>query len=144
MANKRALSWSAAMRDLDNERKERAPVREERLRTMQSLHGTPALALSAWRGRSGRRYVVGVHEGARLEETDMVSTGGAVVIAVRRDGAGLAEVIDVTAASESPRERLGGWLRRVREHGATEMHIHRLADGDVERRAIVDDLQVLN
>ena len=32
-------------------------------------------------------------------------------------------------------------MARVREQGATEMHVHRLADGDRERRAIIDDLR---
>jgi hypothetical protein len=143
MANKRVLSWSAAMRDLDKERRARADVREERLRSAQGLAGTPALALSAWRGRSGRRYVVGVHGLARgaADDDDVVSMGEAVVIAVRRDGAGLAEVVDVTAAGESPRERLAPWLHRVRARGATEMHVHRLAVGEGERRAIVADLE---
>jgi hypothetical protein len=29
----------------------------------------------------------------------------------------------------------------MRARGATEMHIHRLADSDGERRAIIDDLR---
>lgn len=133
------------MRDLDKERKARADVREERLRSAQGLRGTPALALSAWRGRSGRRYVVGVH-GLASDATDaeVVSVGEAVVIAVRRDGSGFAEMVDVTAAGESPRERLAPWLSRVRARGATEMHVHRLAAGEAERRAIVADLEVPN
>ena len=101
------------------------------------------------RGRSGRRYVVGVHglgepadDAARPEQgADLVSFGEAVLIAVRRDRAGVAEVIDVTAAGEDPRERLrGSWMRRVSERGATEMHVHRLAACEAERHAIVADL----
>src|SRR5436853_127609 len=59
MANRRNISWSTAMRDLRNDRTRRAGVREERLRTTAGVRG--ALELSSWRGRSGRRYVVGVH-----------------------------------------------------------------------------------
>ncbi|MGU3536542.1 hypothetical protein [Methylobacterium sp. A54F] len=140
MANKRALSWSAALRDLKDDRTRREDVREERLRTAASLRGTPALALSAWRGRSGRRYVVGVHE---LTEPEFDGMGQAVVIAVRRNAAGIAEMVEVAAAGESPRERLTRtWLSRVRRDGATEMHVHRLAAGEAERSAVVDDLAV--
>lgn len=113
-------------------------MREERLRTMAGLRGSPALALSAWRGRSGRRYVVGVHE---IATPDLAEVGPAVLIAVRRDGAGIAQPVSVTATGESSRERLTrGWLARVRQKGATEMHVHRLAEGEDERRAIVADL----
>ncbi len=114
-------------------------MREERLRTTASLRGTPALALSAWRGRSGKRYVVGVHD---LSEPDLEEMGEAVVIAVRRDEAGIAELVAVAAAGESPRERLHrNWLARVRTNGANEMHVHRLAGSADERSAIVDDLK---
>ncbi len=113
-------------------------MREERLRTMAGLRGTPALALSAWRGRSGRRYVVGIHE---LVAPEFAEVDEAVVIAVRRDGAGIAEPVSVAATGRSPRERLhGNWLARARQKGATEMHVHRLAEGEEERRAIVADL----
>ena len=137
MANKRALSWSAALRDLRDDRSRRLDVREERLRSTAGLRGTPALTLSAWRGHSGRRYVVGVHD---LVEPDLAEMGEAVVMAVRRDAAGVAELVAVSTAGETPRERLQGWDARARKHGATEMHVHRLAEDDAERRAIVADL----
>lgn len=138
MANKRALSWSAALRDLKDDRARRQHVREERLRTTAGLRGTPALTLSAWRGRSGRRYVVGIHELAERELDDM---GEAVVMAVRRDATGVGELVAVTAAGRSPRERPHqGWIARARRGGATEMHVHRLAEDEAERSAIVADL----
>ncbi|WP_348645188.1 hypothetical protein [Methylobacterium sp. BTF04] len=115
-------------------------MHEERLRTTAGLRGTPALVLSAWRGRSGRRYVVGIHDLAELELDDM---GEAVVIAVRRDAAGIGELISVATAGESPRERLArNWIARARHQGATEMHVHRLAEDEAERRAVVADLAV--
>jgi len=115
-------------------------VREERLRTTAGLRGTPALALSAWRGRSGRRYVVGVHA---LNEPDFAEVGEAVVIAVRRDEAGIALPVSVVSSGTSPREHLHrNWLARARAVGATEMHVHRLAESEDERRAIVDDLDL--
>lgn len=114
-------------------------MREERLRTTAGLRGTPALALSAWRGRSGRRYVVGVHE---LDEPELSDMGEAVVIAVRRNRTGVAEPVAVASASGSPRERLCNWVARARHDGATEMHVHRLAEDEAERRAIVADLAI--
>lgn len=115
-------------------------MREERLRTLDSLRSTPAITLSAWRGRSGRRYVVGIHD---LAEPDLMEMDDAVVIAVRRDGAGIAQPVSVTSSGNSPRERLmQGWLAHVARSGATEMHIHRLAEGEDGRRAVIEDLDI--
>ncbi len=140
MANRRALSWSAALRDLKDDRTRRQDVREERLKTTAGLRGTPALPLSAWRGRSGRRYVVGVHPAGGFDLDEMAQ---AVVIAVRRDASGIAEMLSVATSKESPRDHLRRtWLDRVRDGGATEMHVHRLAENESERVAIVADLRV--
>jgi hypothetical protein len=138
MANRRSISWSAAMRDLRNERVRRAGVREERLRATVGLRGG-ALNLSAWRGRSGRRYVVGVHP---LSETDILDVRDAIILAVRRDEQGVAELVDIATAGPKPRDRLRkSWMSTVRARGATEMHVHRLAEDDATRRAIVADLR---
>ncbi len=138
MANRRALSWSAALRDLKDDRTRREDVREERLRTASGLRGSPALALSAWRGRSGKRYVVGVHP---LSEPELAEMGEAVVIAVKRDPAGIAELVSVATSGESPREHLQRtWFARMRGCGATEMHVHRLAEDARARAAVVADL----
>jgi hypothetical protein len=140
MANRRALSWSAALRDLKDDRTRRQDVREERLKTNAGLRGAPALPLSAWRGRSGRRYVVGVHPAGGFDVDEMAE---AVVIAVRRDDTGIARMVSVATSKESPRDHLRRtWLERVRHGGATEMHVHRLADSEAERMAIADDLKV--
>jgi hypothetical protein len=138
MANKRSISWSAAMRDLRNERVRRAGVREERLRATAGLRGG-ALNLSAWRGRSGRRYVVGVHP---MSETDILDVTDAIILAVRRDEEGIAQLIDIATAGPKPRDRLRkSWMSTVRARGATEMHVHRLAEDDATRRAVVADLR---
>jgi len=76
MANRRALSWSAALRDLKDDRTRRQDVREERLKTTAGLRGSPALPLSAWRGRSGRRYVVGVHPAGGFDLDEMAQLLG--------------------------------------------------------------------
>ena len=115
-------------------------MREERLKTTAGLRGAPALPLSAWRGRSGRRYVVGVHPAGGFDLDEMAQ---AVVIAVRRDDTGIAEMVSVASSSESPRDHLRRtWLDRVRRGGATEMHVHRLAENEAERVAIVEDLKI--
>jgi hypothetical protein len=126
------------MRDLRNERTRRAGVREERLRATAGLRHSP-LTLSSWRGRSGRRYIVGVHP---LVESEILDVTEAIIIAVKRDDDGTAHVIDVATAGSRPSEQARiRWMSTVRAQGATEMHVHRLAEGDQERRAIVEDLR---
>jgi hypothetical protein len=125
------------MRDLRGERSRRAGVREERLRAAAGLRQA-ALPLSAWRGRSGRRYIVGVHS---LDARETLEITDAVILAIRRDQEGVAHVIDVATAGSRPVEQARArWMAAVREQGATEMHVHRLAEDDEERRAIVADL----
>lgn len=112
-------------------------MREERLRATAGLRSS-ALPLSAWRGRSGRRYIVGVHPLAEAEVFDVTE---AVILAVRRDPDGTAHVIDIaTAGSERSATARARWIERVRERGATEMHVHRLAEDERERRAVIADL----
>jgi hypothetical protein len=112
-------------------------VREERLRATAGLRPNPPL--SSWRGHSGRRYIVGVHA---LDEAEILDVVNAVILAVRRDEDGQARVIDVATAGSKPSETARGrWVSRVQALGANELHIHRLAEGDDERRAIVEDLR---
>jgi len=125
------------MRDIRAERTRRAGVREERLRATAGLRDT-SLALTSWRGRSGRRYVVGVHP---LDEAEVLALSEAVVLAVKRDPDGTAHVIDIATADS----RLGGqartrWTVAMRDRGATEIHVHRLASDEDERRAVIEDL----
>ena len=114
-------------------------MREERLRTAAAFDGAPALALSAWRGRSGRRYVVGVHTAEAFDLDDMAE---AVTIAVRRGDTGVAELLTVATSDESPRDHLRRvWLDRARRGGATELHVHRLGQDGTARGAIAADLR---
>lgn len=137
MSNVGRVAWAMAIRDLRNERARRAGVREERLRATVGVRGAPRL--SSWRGRSGRRYVVGIHP---LSEAELLDVTRAVLIAVKRDETGLARVVDLAAAGEEPRRRArSAWMAQARAGGATEMHVHRLAEGDPERRAILADLR---
>lgn len=113
-------------------------MREERLRATAGLRQA-SLSLSSWRGRSGRRYVVGVHP---LDEAHVLEVTDAVILAVKRDRDGTAHVIDVATAGSRPSgQARTRWMTEALEHGATEMHVHRLAEDDAERRAVIEDLR---
>lgn len=135
MSNRPPISWSSALRELKSDRLKRQPVREERLRTTQGLRGAPALALSAWRGQSGRRYVVGVHP---IDTFDVSEAGQAVVLFVRRDADGISAL---ASGADSPDTLDAGLLvTRAMLAGCTEIHIHRLAEDAAERMGILADL----
>lgn len=133
MSRRRPLSWSAALRDLKDDRATRPAVREERLR---SVAGLGSASLTAWRGLSGKRYVSTIHI---LSDVRFDEIGEAVVIAVRRPDVGSAAVIDVAVSAAVAEPAL--WVDAVEAAGANEIHIHRLASGPAERRAVVSDLQ---
>jgi hypothetical protein len=128
MSSNRRVAWGAALSQARGNRMTPSPVREVRLRGKNA----PAIALSAWRGQSGRRYVVAVYPLAQARDVD---APGAVILGVRRGDDGLACIVGA------------GWNGTMAEavelaaaDGATEMHAHRLADSDTEREAIVEDL----
>ena len=115
-------------------------MREERLKTTTGLKGSPGLRLSSWRGRSGRRYVVGIHGLGDSDLAERLAEMEAVVLAVRRDAAGTASLV-AASAETTPREALARrFVHRAGEGGATEFHVHRLAETTAERRAILADL----
>lgn len=135
MSNKPPLHWGREKERMRGQRAAPPEVREERLRTMAGLRGSPSVALSAWRGRSAHRYVVGVHDvGSEIA----LEAAPAVVIAVRRDDAGLATPLNV-ASIETAADAVA-WVRLAQASGASELHIHRLADAAAERAAVVADL----
>ena len=108
--------------------------REERLKSIAGLRGSPALPLSTWRGISGRRYVVGVHAITAFDAADF---GPAVVIAIRRNRNDIAEIESVAALAT--RTAAEAWLHSLPKTTA-ELHVHRLAEDAAERAAIVADL----
>ena len=125
---RRGLSWSNAVDRMKADRMERAPIREERLRGKRSV----TIDLSAWRGQSGKRYVVAVHgldAAAGLTDVDVV------IIGVRRDADGLARIVGC-----GHRGTVAEGTELARADGATEIHIHRLAESPDAREAIVEDL----
>ncbi|WP_188912525.1 hypothetical protein [Salinarimonas ramus] len=118
-------------------------MREERLRaTAQAGDG---LGLSSWRGRSGRRVVVAVHAIASVDADDL---DGTVALAVAREPSGAGEgaaararIVGVTLADALPdTARRGTWLARAAERGASEIHLHRLAETPQARAAVARDL----
>ncbi|AWV18786.1 hypothetical protein A3862_27290 [Methylobacterium sp. XJLW] len=110
--------------------------REEYLRSSRGLRGTPALPLSAWRGASGRRYLVGVHQAQGFEAAEAAE---AVCLAVKRNNAGIAELVSVAMNLGPTGTEV--WLRRAKKSGATEIHVHRLCESASERTAVAEDLQ---
>ncbi|GEP06457.1 hypothetical protein [Methylobacterium oxalidis] len=110
---------------------------EAPLRTVAALGGTPALALSAWRGASGRRYVVGIHP---VDVVSVEDCGPAVVLAVRREHTGLSTLMAVEIADGTGIRNATAWIRNIRADGCNEIHIHRLCEGYAERAALLHDL----
>jgi hypothetical protein len=138
MRNTRTLFWRTALRDLRASRPEPSAgvgeVREERLRAMAGVEG--GFALSSWRGRSGRRYVVAIRD---LAEADPADWDGAVVLAAARGADGAARLV-ATLCGDAPEARRRAWLGGVARRGADELHVHRLAETVAERRAVRADL----
>ncbi|MDP4025983.1 hypothetical protein Q8W71_25450 [Methylobacterium sp. NEAU 140] len=118
------------------DRATRPAIREERLRTAAGLRGAAPTALSAWRGASGRRYVVVVHD---LDQPDLVADQAAVTLAVHRDAEGRATAVAVRACNAGDPGYLG-WLAACAQLGAIELHAHRLAEDQADRAAIAADL----
>jgi len=132
----RTISWAAALRELKADRAARSPIREERLRTNADLRGAPALAMSVWRGRSGRRYVVVVQP---LDAPELIAEHAAVVLAVARDEQGQASIV-AARACEAGDPGFLGWLAACAGLDARELHAYRLAETWIECVDIAADL----
>ncbi|MEE8630221.1 MULTISPECIES: hypothetical protein [Methylobacterium] len=116
MTSRRTLHWSVALHGMKAGRTARQPVREERLRSGASGD------LTAWRGRSGRRYVCSVYPASAAG--DLAGDAAALVLAVARNVAGTAALLAIGSVPA----------------GATELHVHRLAETADDRAAAVADL----
>ena len=124
------------MRDLRRDRTRKPEVREEPLRATVGLPGS--LNLSSWRGRSGHRYVVGI---SAPDDPSLGDVTEAVIMAVRRSREGSAHLVDLLVLGGSDDAARGQWLSALPALGVTEIHLHRLARSDAERRAVVADLR---
>ncbi|OJV05257.1 MAG: hypothetical protein BGO20_16775 [Bosea sp. 67-29] len=89
---------------------------------------------TAWRGRSGRRYVASVFPS---DDPHALSFTDAVLLAVSADRRILAARDSGPFGIEAA---LGRWQRSVTEAGATEIHVHLLAEDGASRRAALLDL----
>ncbi|WP_245442721.1 hypothetical protein [Methylobacterium terrae] len=116
MTSRRTLHWSVAVHGMKASRAARQPVREERLRSGATGD------LTAWRGCSGRRYVCSVYPASAAR--DLVGDAAALVLAVARNAAGAAALLAIGSVPA----------------GATELHVHRLAETADDRAAAVADL----
>ena len=128
--NRRALSWTTALKSA--KQPEQPAVREVRLRMSAGLRDKPHVVMSSWRGVSGRRYVVIVHD---LADAASIEAPGAVVLGVRRDDQGLAVLLGAGHFGT-----VGECAAQAALDGAIELHVHRLAETATERDAMVRDL----
>ena len=109
-----------------------APVaREMPLRSTAALNER---RFTAWRGRSGRRYVASVFP---VADEHALGFTDAVLLAVSPDRR-------ILAARESGpfgiEAALGRWQRSIIAAGACEIHVHLLAEDGMSRRAALLDL----
>ncbi|MFY9294012.1 MAG: hypothetical protein WAP03_25455 [Methylorubrum rhodinum] len=125
MSQRRGFSWRYALAAMRADRAVPPAIREERLRSV-------GVKLSAWRGRSGRRYVARVHP---IEVDALDPASEAVLIAVRRDAQGRGVIVAVT--HELPRPV---WFSCARSFGATELHSYGLATDAAGRLSVAEDL----
>lgn len=106
-------------------------VREAPLRSTAHL---AERRFTAWRGRSGRRYVASVYA---IDDTHALGFTDAVLLAVSADRR-------IIAARDSGpfgvEAALGRWQRTVMDAGACEVHVHLLAEDGMSRRAALLDL----
>lgn len=106
-------------------------VREAPLRSTASLGER---RFTAWRGRSGRRYVASVFA---VDDVHALGFTDAVLLAVT------AERTIIAARDSGPfgvEAALGRWQRSIMEAGACEIHVHLLAEDGTSRRAALLDL----
>jgi hypothetical protein len=101
---------------------------------MRSTAGLGERRFTAWRGRSGRRYVASIFaigDGHALGFTD------AVLLAVSADRRILAARDSGPFGIEAALTR---WQQSVAQAGASEIHVHLLAEDGISRRAALLDL----
>ncbi|MCC5977317.1 MAG: hypothetical protein JJU21_04605 [Salinarimonas sp.] len=129
-----------------------AAVREEALLALADLG--EALPLVAWRGRSGRRYVVSIFDAGEAPPIDH----GAVLLAVARMPCGEAVLLGSIALTNRSQgddaegnpsggvidvSALETWCTIMRARGAGEWHIHLLATQRLAQEAMRADLTCL-
>ena len=111
---------------------EQAPAAREM--PMRSTAGLGERRFTAWRGRSGRRYVASIFA---LGDEHALGFTDAVLLAVSADRRVLAARDSGPFGIEAALTR---WQQAVAQAGATEIHVHLLAEDGISRRAALLDL----
>ena len=110
------------------------PGADAREMPLRSAAGLGERRFTAWRGRSGQRYVASVFS---VTDDHALGFSDAVLLAVSEDR-------QIIAARESGpfgiEAALTRWRRSVVLAGASEIHIHLLAEDGLSRRAALLDL----
>ncbi|CAO4192593.1 hypothetical protein [Methylorubrum extorquens] len=120
MSNKPPLNWG---REKDRMRGQRAALAA--ICEAQRLSGLPnpkepggfTYLNSAWRGLTGARYIFRVD---RFEPGSLAFGGPCVALAVARDAAGAARIVGIRTDIHPAEAE--GWVERMAEDGATELH----------------------
>ena len=120
MSNKPPLNWG---REKDRMRGQRAALaaiceaqRLSRVEDPKAPGGFRFLS-AAWRGLSAHRHIFRVD---RLEAETLAHAEPCVALAIARDAAGAARILDI-CADIHPSE-VEGWVERMTDSGATELH----------------------
>jgi hypothetical protein len=91
----------------------------------------------SWLGASGRRYICSVYS---VGEPPAFDCGRAVIAAVRRDASGAALLFTFQPGPNEERDDFRLWTQRARASGASEWHVHLLAETPEERAFVLRDL----
>lgn len=101
---------------------------------MRSTAGLGERRFTAWRGRSGRRYVASIFA---VGDDHALGFTDAVLLAVSADRRILAARDSGPFGIEAALTR---WRQAVAQAGASEIHVHLLAEDGISRRAALLDL----
>jgi hypothetical protein len=110
------------------------PVVSAREMPLRSTAGLSERRFTAWRGRSGRRYVASVFT---VSDDHALGFTDAVLLAVSPDRQILAARDSGPFGVEAALTR---WRQAVTQAGAREIHVHLLAEDGMSRRAALLDL----
>lgn len=110
------------------------PAQAAREMPLRSTAGIAERRFTAWRGRSGRRYVASVFS---VTDDHALGFTDAVLLAVSSDRRILAARDSGPFGIEAALTR---WRRSVAMAGASEIHVHLLAEDGLTRRAALLDL----
>ncbi|MDI9847854.1 hypothetical protein QM467_07285 [Rhodoblastus sp. 17X3] len=91
----------------------------------------------SWLGASGRRYICSVYA---LGEPPAFDCRRAVIAAVRRSASGAVVLFTFQPGPNEERDDFRLWTQRAHACGASEWHVHLLAETPEERAFVLRDL----